>query len=183
MTFDGCLDQEEAADTPSTTAAWLSSLRATPLPGSWRGAIARAQHIPEARALATVREAQQRRRALASGSRRGPGFAIPYRATSPAACARWRPDVYVLKAITATARRAVRMSSTCHPCYLWIEGEDHDWDEVRKRVLDPNSASGCRTAISGVASHGGRTGCLDDSHSCKEKAGIHSSETGFPRPC
>jgi bacillithiol biosynthesis cysteine-adding enzyme BshC len=113
-------------------------------PASWRAAIARAQQHPRKReAIAAVLEAQQRRRgapqaALDAAARLRDPRAVAI-VTGQQAALFGGPMFTLLKAIT-TIRLAERVRDEFDvpavPIF-WIEGEDHDWDEVKRcGVLD-----------------------------------------------
>jgi bacillithiol synthase len=113
-------------------------------PASWRSAIARAQQHPRQReAIAAVLEAQQRRSGApqaaldAAAQLRDPrAVAI---VTGQQAALFGGPMFTLLKAITAIrlAERVRDEFDVPAVPIFWIEGEDHDWDEVKKcGVLD-----------------------------------------------
>ena len=107
-------------------------------PASWRTAIARAQQHPRKRdAIAAVLEAQQRRRGApqaaldAAAQLRDPrAVAI---VTGQQAALFGGPMFTLLKAITAIrlAERVRDEFDVPAVPIFWIEGEDHDWDEVK----------------------------------------------------
>ena len=113
-------------------------------PATWRSAIARAQQHPRKRdAIAAILEAQQRRRgapqaALDAAARLRDPRAVAI-VTGQQAALFGGPMFTLLKAIT-TIRLAERVRDEFDvpavPIF-WIEGEDHDWAEVKKcGVLD-----------------------------------------------
>ena len=113
-------------------------------PSAWRAAIARAQQHPRQRdAIAAVLEAQQRRRGAPQEARdaaaqlRDPkSVAI---VTGQQAALFGGPMFTLLKAITAIQLAAHVREQFGVPAIpiFWIEGEDHDWDEVKRcGVLD-----------------------------------------------
>ena len=113
-------------------------------PAAWRGAIARAQQHPRQReALAALLDAQQRRRgapaaamAAAAELRNPQAVAI---VTGQQASLFGGPMFTLLKALTAiTCASRVRQEHGVPAVpVFWIEGEDHDWNEVRTcGVLD-----------------------------------------------
>jgi bacillithiol biosynthesis cysteine-adding enzyme BshC len=108
-------------------------------PASWRDAIARAQRHPRQReAVVTILEAQQHRRgapaeaiSAAAQLRDSRSVAI---VTGQQAALFGGPMFTLLKAITA-----IRLAEQVRADYgvpavpiFWIEGEDHDWDEVKR---------------------------------------------------
>ena len=113
-------------------------------PAAWRGAIARAQAHPRQReALAALLEAQQRRRGApaeaiaASAHLRDPKSVAVV--TGQQAALFGGPMFTLLKAITAIncARRVRQEHGVTAVPVFWIEGEDHDWNEVKScGVLD-----------------------------------------------
>jgi len=113
-------------------------------PASWRATIARAQQHPRQReAIAAVLEAQQRRRsapqaALDAAARLRDPRAVAI-VTGQQAALFGGPMFTLLKAITAIrlAERVRDEFDVPAVPIFWIEGEDHDWDEVKKcGVLD-----------------------------------------------
>ncbi len=135
LAADYAFDHERVAEffagNPSDTAAW-------------RGAITRAQQHPRQRdALAGILEAQQRRRgapaeAVAAAAQLRDQQAVAI-VTGQQAALFGGPMFTLLKAITAI-NRAERVRQefgvTAVPVF-WIEGEDHDWNEVKAcGVLD-----------------------------------------------
>lgn len=115
-------------------------------PAAWRAAIGRAQQHPRQRdAVAGILEAQQRRRGAppqalaAAGQLRDPrSVAI---VTGQQAALFGGPMFTLLKALTAIrlAERVRQEHGVPAVPIFWIEGEDHDWDEVsRCGVLDPD---------------------------------------------
>ena len=113
-------------------------------PASWRTAITRAQQHPRQReAIAGILEAQQRRRGApqaaldAADQLRDPrSVAI---VTGQQAALFGGPMFTLLKAITAIrlADRVRQDFGVQAVPIFWIEGEDHDWDEVKTcGVLD-----------------------------------------------
>jgi bacillithiol biosynthesis cysteine-adding enzyme BshC len=117
-------------------------------PAAWRVAIARAQQHPRQReALAQILEAQQRKRGAppealnAAAELRDPrSVAI---VTGQQAALFGGPMFTLLKAITAIrlAERVRAEHGVPAVPIFWIEGEDHDWDEVKRcGVLDADLA-------------------------------------------
>jgi bacillithiol biosynthesis cysteine-adding enzyme BshC len=108
-------------------------------PAAWRGAIARAQQQPRQReAVAQILEAQQRKRGAppealnAAAQLRDPRTVAIV--TGQQAVLFGGPMFTLLKAITA-----IRLAEQVQAEYgvpavpiFWIEGEDHDWNEVKK---------------------------------------------------
>jgi len=113
-------------------------------PAAWRGAIAGAQSHPRNReALVRILEAQQRRRgapaeALAAAAQlRDPNSVAIV--TGQQATLFGGPMFTLLKALTAIrlAERVREEHGVPAVPVFWIEGEDHDWDEVKRcGVLD-----------------------------------------------
>jgi bacillithiol synthase len=107
-------------------------------PAAWRGAISRAQSHPRNReALAQVLEAQQRRRgapaeALAAAAQLRDPKSIAI-VTGQQATLFGGPMFTLLKAVTAVrlAERVRDEHGVPAVPVFWIEGEDHDWDEVK----------------------------------------------------
>ncbi len=113
-------------------------------PAAWRAAVARAQHHPRQReALAAVLDAQQRRRgapaaALAASAQLSDPRAVAI-VTGQQAALFGGPMFTLLKALTAIncARRVQEEHGVPTVPVFWIEGEDHDWNEVKScGVLD-----------------------------------------------
>ena len=113
-------------------------------PASWRDAIARAQHQPRQRdAVAAVIDAQQRRRgapaeAMAAAAQLRDPRAVAI-VTGQQAALFGGPMFTLLKAITAIglAEQVRKEHGVPAVPVFWIEGEDHDWNEVRTcGVLD-----------------------------------------------
>ena len=113
-------------------------------PASWRDAIARAQRHPRQReAVAQILEAQQQRRGAppealsAAAQLRDPRTVAIV--TGQQAALFGGPMFTLLKAITAIRLAAQVRADYGVPAVpiFWIEGEDHDWDEVKRcGVLD-----------------------------------------------
>jgi bacillithiol biosynthesis cysteine-adding enzyme BshC len=107
-------------------------------PAAWRGAIARAQQHPRQReAVAQILEAQQRQRGAPPEAMNAAALLRDPRTvaivTGQQAALFGGPMFTLLKAITA-----VRLAERVRAEYgvpavpiFWIEGEDHDWDEVK----------------------------------------------------
>ena len=113
-------------------------------PAAWRAAIARAQQHPRKRdALAAILEAQQRRRGAPAEARAAAAQLRDPRAvaivTGQQAALFGGPMFTLLKALTAIAiaERVSREHGVPAVPIFWIEGEDHDWNEVKTcGVLD-----------------------------------------------
>jgi bacillithiol biosynthesis cysteine-adding enzyme BshC len=107
-------------------------------PAAWRSAIARAQAQPRQRdAIATILEDQQRRRnapaeARAAAARLRDPQAVAV-VTGQQAALFGGPMFTLLKALTAIrlAERVRAEHGVPAVPVFWIEGEDHDWDEVK----------------------------------------------------
>jgi bacillithiol biosynthesis cysteine-adding enzyme BshC len=123
-------------------------------PAAWRAAIARAQQQRRQRdAVADVLEAQQRKRgAPAEALRATVQFRDPRAVaivTGQQAALFGGPMFTLLKAITAIRLAEQVRAEHGVPAVpiFWIEGEDHDWDEVKAcGVLDPD-LNVCRVAL------------------------------------
>ena len=113
-------------------------------PSAWRAAIGRAQQHPRQRdAIAAVLEAQQRRRGAPQAARDAAAQLRDPRSvaivTGQQAALFGGPMFTLLKAITTVQLAAHVRDQFDVPAVpiFWIEGEDHDWDEVKKcGVLD-----------------------------------------------
>ena len=113
-------------------------------PAAWREAIARAQHQPRQReAVAALVEAQQRRRGAPAEAVAAAALLRDPRAvavvTGQQAALFGGPMFTLLKAVTAIglAEQVRREHGVPAVPIFWIEGEDHDWHEVRTcGVLD-----------------------------------------------
>ena len=113
-------------------------------PSAWRAAITRAQQHPRQRdAIAAVLEAQQHRRGAPQEARDATALLRDPRSvaivTGQQAALFGGPMFTLLKAITAIQLAAHVREQFGVPAVpiFWIEGEDHDWDEVKKcGVLD-----------------------------------------------
>ena len=113
-------------------------------PAAWRAAIARAQQQPRQRAaVATILAAQQQRRgapqeAVAAAARLNDPRSVAI-VTGQQASLFGGPMFTLLKALTAVncARRVQEEHGVPAVPVFWIEGEDHDWNEVKTcGVLD-----------------------------------------------
>ena len=113
-------------------------------PSAWRAAIGRAQQHPRQRdAIAAVLEAQQRRRGAPQAARDAAALLRDPRSvaivTGQQAALFGGPMFTLLKALTAIQLAAHVREQFDVPAVpvFWIEGEDHDWNEVKKcGVLD-----------------------------------------------
>ena len=115
---------------------------------AWADAIARTQsHQRRCREVASVLRAQQQRRgappaAMAAGERLSDPRAVAI-LTGQQAGLFGGPLFTILKALTALklAEQVTREHGTPAVAVFWIEGEDHDWDEVRScTVFDSEMA-------------------------------------------
>jgi bacillithiol biosynthesis cysteine-adding enzyme BshC len=115
---------------------------------SWSDAIARTQsHQRRCREVASVLRAQQQRRgappaAIAAGERLSDPRSVAI-LTGQQAGLFGGPLFTILKALTALklAEQVTREHGTPAVAVFWIEGEDHDWDEVRScTVFDSEMA-------------------------------------------
>jgi bacillithiol biosynthesis cysteine-adding enzyme BshC len=113
-------------------------------PAAWRAAISRAQQHPRQRgAVATLLAAQQQRRgapqeAVAASAQLGDPRSVAI-VTGQQASLFGGPMFTLLKALTAInwARRVQQEHGVPAVPVFWIEGEDHDWNEVKScGVLD-----------------------------------------------
>jgi bacillithiol biosynthesis cysteine-adding enzyme BshC len=117
-------------------------------PAAWRAAIGRAQQLPRPRAaLADIVEAQQRRRGAPQAALDAAALLRDPRAvaivTGQQATLFGGPMFTLLKAMTALRLAQQVRDEFGVPAVpvFWIEGEDHDWDEVKKcGVLDTEQA-------------------------------------------
>ena len=119
------------------------------LPDAWTSVIDRTTAHPRDReAMASLIEAQQRRREAPAAGDRGHCPASAIRAAWPSSRAS-RPDVFggplytLLKALTAirVAAEVAREHGVPTVAVFWIDSEDHDWEEVASTtVLDAEFA-------------------------------------------
>jgi bacillithiol biosynthesis cysteine-adding enzyme BshC len=142
-------------------------------PGAWRAVIDRVQRHPRRRTeVADLLQAQQRRRgappeAVAAADRLRDPRAVAI-VTGQQAGLFGGPLFTLLKALTAI-RIAERIEAEHHvpvvPIF-WVEGEDHDWDEVKScGILDSEDAHKTIDIGNPPGAHEGPVArvCLDDS--------------------
>jgi len=130
-------------------------------PASWRDAISRAQHQPRQRdAVAALIEAQQRRRgapaeALAAAAQLRDPRAVAI-VTGQQAALFGGPMFTLLKAITAIglAEQVRKEHGVPAIPIFWIEGEDHDWNEVRTCGVLDAELNVCRISLGDPADAG-----------------------------
>ena len=108
-------------------------------PEAWRAAIARTQNLQRDReAIARILEAQQRRRGAPNEALQAAAQLRDRRSvaivTGQQASLFGGPLFTLLKAITALklAERVRKEHGIPAVAVFWIEGEDHDWDEVKR---------------------------------------------------